>query len=677
LHLAAWVAQSNLSKKIFGIESKSKILCIGDSYTYGLGVKRCDAYPAQLQTKLEEKFGNGAIEVINSGMPGINTPILAGSFSEILDNYSPDVVLIMIGTNDEWNFEGFFSDPKSIKDRLFAVISSLRLSRMIKILASSFNTTQDSNTFVAQIEKKRLREILRLIEENGGLNNAYYYQALMLGNEFRDKNMFDQAKLYYDCALKINPDDVGIKKELLRYHKKALTVLSYKLKKEKIAETLSLIENNSLLNNSYYTQSIKLGNECRDLNRFDEAKLYYDFALRINPDGELVSEELLRYYTQVLKDSKSALQGELFDNSREKFRAYIRTVFFNKEKLGDDEEFGNEMIALSKVCRLVNVFEDNLLLFAKTIHLYGFNAKVWEELDELFIAWNSPEHAIRFYNYLANKFPKNVDINLRLARQYKRVLDYDQVRKYYDLVLKLDFANQEADQYMESWGLSENNVLSKKFSISDAENELYVLIDNVFENKRGYLKGISNKKNKAQEKESIEMLNYACYFGDDQPEGKNNKRNREDVSPSIENPNIALAIYIKEQRYNEKVERILKEDKNYARLFNDMGSDGQAFALRRSEKINAIALNCLKQICHIAKTRKVKLFFLSYPLTTYERVKQTAKDKEVTFIDLNQAFKSRITPDNFSVHFLPDGHCTRIGYEIIADRVGEILAGEL
>ena len=48
-----------------------RILCVGDSFTFGEGVKAQEAYPKVLETMLQTKYKN--VEVINTGVSGYNT----------------------------------------------------------------------------------------------------------------------------------------------------------------------------------------------------------------------------------------------------------------------------------------------------------------------------------------------------------------------------------------------------------------------------------------------------------------------------------------------------------------------------------------------------------------------------------------------------------------------------
>lgn len=403
LHFSSWIADNFLNKKMLSKDGRLRILCVGDSYTYGLGVARQDTYPAQLEELLRLRLGDNSAEVINLGRPGINTPTLAGCFSEILNDYRPHIVLVLIGTNDEWNFEGFLDTPQTLSERFYRAILSLRISKMFAVFTTA--KPKQTNNLIEHMDKKHICNKLKYAEESGGLNKSYYYQALMLGNEYRDNRKFEEAKLYYDCAV------------------------------------------------------------------------------RINPHGYLVSREFLRYYNQVLKSSPDSFRNGFWENTKNEFRSYIRLVHFDKEKFGTDSAFAIEMFDLSKVCRLADIFEENLLLLAKTVKLYGLNDEVWGELDELFISWDDPKQAIKFYEYLLSKYPVNFDVNLRLARQYKRVMDYEKVNKYYNTALYIDPENPEAIEGVKKSDILKRYSRNQRYSLPDENNELYTLIDDVFESK--------------------------------------------------------------------------------------------------------------------------------------------------------------------------------------------------
>jgi len=80
--------------------AKRRVLALGDSVTFGLGVADAQSWPRQLQDKLNAASGTDAWEVVNMGTPGYAA--LQGL--RTLDKYglslAPDVVIACFGQND-------------------------------------------------------------------------------------------------------------------------------------------------------------------------------------------------------------------------------------------------------------------------------------------------------------------------------------------------------------------------------------------------------------------------------------------------------------------------------------------------------------------------------------------------------------------------------------------------
>jgi len=92
------------------------VLCLGDSYTYGVGAPSGASYPCQLEKLLNDK-STKKYRVINGGIPGCNSGQLLRHLRENLDKYRPDIVLVLIGLNDrncltETNSYMFAGDKK-------------------------------------------------------------------------------------------------------------------------------------------------------------------------------------------------------------------------------------------------------------------------------------------------------------------------------------------------------------------------------------------------------------------------------------------------------------------------------------------------------------------------------------------------------------------------------------
>ncbi|WP_231908724.1 arylesterase [Candidatus Nitrospira inopinata] len=109
-------------------EIKPRIVAFGDSLTAGLGVKRDDAYPAQLQRRLEEL--GFRYQVINAGVSGDTT---AGGLRRVgwVLSAKPEIVILELGANDGLRGLGL----EQTKNNLDHIIRQLRQADVTVILA--------------------------------------------------------------------------------------------------------------------------------------------------------------------------------------------------------------------------------------------------------------------------------------------------------------------------------------------------------------------------------------------------------------------------------------------------------------------------------------------------------------------------------------------------------------
>jgi lysophospholipase L1-like esterase len=77
-----------------------RILCLGDSCTFGSGAGDAGTYPAQLEAELEGLRAGLEVEVINTGVPGFTSYQGRRLLEEYGWELEPDVVIIAFGFND-------------------------------------------------------------------------------------------------------------------------------------------------------------------------------------------------------------------------------------------------------------------------------------------------------------------------------------------------------------------------------------------------------------------------------------------------------------------------------------------------------------------------------------------------------------------------------------------------
>ncbi|MEM1451289.1 MAG: GDSL-type esterase/lipase family protein [Planctomycetota bacterium] len=76
-----------------------RVVCLGDSFTFGWGVEDDETYPVQLERALDAEMDT-PVEVINCGLPGYNTWQEGRVFDVLVRPMQPDVVVIGWYLND-------------------------------------------------------------------------------------------------------------------------------------------------------------------------------------------------------------------------------------------------------------------------------------------------------------------------------------------------------------------------------------------------------------------------------------------------------------------------------------------------------------------------------------------------------------------------------------------------
>jgi len=113
-------------------EASNRIICVGDSHTWGTSIEREEAYPAQLLQFLEEEEPQ-VHSVINLGLPGLSTTQLRHRVPDWLSRYQPDVMIIWAGVNNAWNTAELEDSPNSLLGWLDRQLIRTRLYRLVRV----------------------------------------------------------------------------------------------------------------------------------------------------------------------------------------------------------------------------------------------------------------------------------------------------------------------------------------------------------------------------------------------------------------------------------------------------------------------------------------------------------------------------------------------------------------
>jgi len=110
LQAASWLAHSvglrgSLENAVAAAGAREivTILCIGDSHTYGLPLPQAESYPAQLEVALAERHPDRVFQVVNLGIPGMNSGYAANRLERQMLQLRPQLVIVWVGINNQWN----------------------------------------------------------------------------------------------------------------------------------------------------------------------------------------------------------------------------------------------------------------------------------------------------------------------------------------------------------------------------------------------------------------------------------------------------------------------------------------------------------------------------------------------------------------------------------------------
>lgn len=195
-----------------------KILCLGDSWTFGLGAEKGHSYPSQLERMLNADNPDSVV-VYNGGWPGATSSKVFENLEQDLQKYSPHILIILIGGNDKYLVENnpdllLFKDDglKSLIYRLERYLARYRVYKLFKRgldalfvkawerrLRTKFKTTDASVLFRSEegegeiLAAKTRKELKRYID---------------LAEEHFNQSRLDSAVNGYKKAVALMPDTV-------------------------------------------------------------------------------------------------------------------------------------------------------------------------------------------------------------------------------------------------------------------------------------------------------------------------------------------------------------------------------------------------------------------------------------------------------------------------------------
>jgi acyl-CoA thioesterase-1 len=168
-----------------------KIVCLGDSLTYGYGVKRSESWCRKLEEKLNAT-------ILNKGINGDTTSGMLARFERDVLAEKPDVLLFIGGTNDI-----FLSENTDIaKNNIAAIVQQSLSVGILPIIGCPTPIHEElvEGKWKLYMENTNIVETLKQYHEWSNLySNTYDVKLIDFYTEFCSDNIIqDKLKYYLD-----------------------------------------------------------------------------------------------------------------------------------------------------------------------------------------------------------------------------------------------------------------------------------------------------------------------------------------------------------------------------------------------------------------------------------------------------------------------------------------------
>ena len=341
-----------------------RIMCLGESTTQ-------NQYPVYLEEILNQHNVGIKFSVIDKGLTASNTGEILGQLETNLEKYQPDIVVVMMGSNDRKIM--YYRDIPEAYTWLFRHCRVYRFSRIIymhilkklkKEDVYSFNMAipvlntayrnhseplaakkssektvefkfKDDSVYArlgrVYKEQGKLYESEQIFNKAIGLNSKDDSAYVGLGSVYKDQAKYSDAELVFKKAIDLNPQNDSAYVELAQLYRDLgkFAESEHALKK--------IIEINPM-NNSAYAE---LGRLYKEHGRYSESEQILKKAIGLNPKDDIAYEGLGWLYKDLgrIVDQEQAFKKAIEFNPGNSY-AYIGlgSCYRSQGKLEESEQ---------------------------------------------------------------------------------------------------------------------------------------------------------------------------------------------------------------------------------------------------------------------------------------------------------------------------------------------------
>jgi tetratricopeptide (TPR) repeat protein len=250
-----------------------RIMCLGESTTAG-------QYPSFLEEVLNSRKTGIKFSVINEGIRATNTSLILAMLESNLDVYHPDMVITMMGINDQGPHMPY--EPVSDSNAI-SFLRSFRTYKLTRLLWLHI---------VTKLKEVELRKHMLLsgkaskFKREIALNPRNDAGYLALARFCRDQGQLSEADEFLKKAIEISPRNSGVYVGLVRFYRN----------QGKLSEAEESFKKAIALNPGNVTAYVGLAWFYKSQGKLSEAEESLKKAIALNPGNSEAYVGLARFY---------------------------------------------------------------------------------------------------------------------------------------------------------------------------------------------------------------------------------------------------------------------------------------------------------------------------------------------------------------------------------------------
>lgn len=186
----------DVDETVFKRTGDKVILFLGNSFTLGSGAPPGFGYPDHLRKMLDQKYGKGKYQIVNKGRGNVNTRYILENLKKNLDEVEPDLVVMMAGQPNRWNYYGYGDYVQEIDGKEETLwqkaYSLLDRSKVYKFFALLDKHRSDEDFQIYKHDEKRPM-----------MSGLFWIAGLQTGNQYVVQRMTRKEGEEAEKALKI------------------------------------------------------------------------------------------------------------------------------------------------------------------------------------------------------------------------------------------------------------------------------------------------------------------------------------------------------------------------------------------------------------------------------------------------------------------------------------------